>query len=53
MFVRTKPGGIAATGALYALDPFGGNVVGPIATIGRASNYYGSYSWPLQLDWHR
>jgi len=53
LFVRTKPGGIAATGALYALDPFGGNLVGPIATIGRASNYYGSYSWPLQLDWHR
>jgi hypothetical protein len=53
LFVRTRPGGIAATGTLYALDPFGGNIVGPIASIGRASNYYGSYSWPLQLDWHR
>jgi hypothetical protein len=21
--------------------------------IGRTGNYYGSYSWPFQLDWHR
>jgi hypothetical protein len=53
LFVRTRRGGIAAKGALYALDPFGGNLVGPITGIGSASNYYGSYSWPLQLDWHR
>ena len=53
LFVRTKPGGISAGGSLYAIDPFGGNLLGPIASIGRTSNYYGSYSWPFQLDWHR
>jgi hypothetical protein len=53
LFVRTKPGGIAARGTLYALDPFGGNLVGPIAPIGSTGNYYGAYSWPYQLDWHR
>lgn len=53
LFVRTKPGGIAAGGSLYALDPFGGNLVGPVANIGATGNYYGSYSWPYQLDWHR
>ena len=53
LYVRTKPGGISARGTLYALDPFGGNLVGPIANIGRTGNYYGSYSWPFQLDWHR
>ena len=53
LFVRTKPGGISAGGTLYALDPFGGNLVGPIADIGKTGNYYGSYGWPLQLDWHR
>jgi hypothetical protein len=53
LFVRTKPGRISASGALYALDPFGGNLVGPIADIGTTGNYYGSYSWPFQLDWHR
>jgi hypothetical protein len=53
LFVRTKPGGISAGGTLYALDPFGGNLVGPITDIGKTSNYYGSYSWPWQLDWHR
>ena len=53
LFARTTPGGIAAKGTLYALDPFGGNLVGPITSIGNATNYYGSYSWPIQLDWHR
>lgn len=53
LFIRTKPGGIGGKGALYALDPFGGNTIGPIASIGSATNYYGSYSWPLLLDWHR
>jgi WD40 repeat protein len=53
LFVRTKPAGISAGGTLYALDPFGGNLVGPIASIGRTGNYYGSYNWPFQLDWHR
>jgi len=37
----------------YALDPFGGNLVGPITDIGETSNYHGSYNWPQQLDWHR
>jgi len=53
LFVRTRPGGISAGGSLYAIDPFGGNLVGPIANIGRTANYYGSYSWPFQLDWRR
>ena len=53
LFVRTKPGSISAGGTLYALDPFGGNLVGPITDIGETSNYHGSYNWPQQLDWHR
>jgi hypothetical protein len=53
LFIRTKPGGISAGGSLYAIDPFGGNLVGPIENMGRTDNYYGSYSWPFQLDWHR
>jgi hypothetical protein len=53
MFVRTNPGGNSNRGQLYALDPFGGNLVGPIAAIGSSENYYGSYSWRSQLDWHR
>ena len=53
LFVRTKPGGIRGRGALYALDPFGGNLVGPFTGIGNTDNYYGSYGWSSQLDWHR
>jgi len=53
LFVRTNPGGNSNRGQLYALDPFGGNLVGPIAAIGSSENYYGSYSWRSQLDWHR
>jgi hypothetical protein len=53
LFVRTNPSGNSNRGQLYALDPFGGNLVGPIASIGSSANYYGSYSWPYQLDWHR
>jgi hypothetical protein len=58
LFVRTTfhPSPQAAphaTGALYALDPFGGNLVGPIANVGATGNYYGAYSWDYQIDWHR
>jgi hypothetical protein len=53
LFVRTKPAGIGAHGSLYALDPFGGNLVGPLADVGSTENYYGSYGWDGRLDWHR
>jgi hypothetical protein len=53
LFVRTKPGGVSGRGALYALDPFGGNLVGPIAPLGKTGNYYGAYGWSSQIDWHR
>jgi hypothetical protein len=53
VFVRTRPGGIQARGSLYALNPFGGNLVGPIASVGGTGNYYGAYGWSNQLDWHR
>lgn len=53
LFVRTNARGISGRGNLYALDPFGGNIVGPIANVGTSENYYGSYSWPSQLEWHR
>lgn len=49
LFVRTT----RSEGALYALDPFGGNLVGPIARIGKSGSYYGHYGWASQLDWHR
>jgi hypothetical protein len=52
LFVRTKPHSHGA-GSLYALDPFGGNLVGPIAQIGRSDAYYGAYGWAERLDWHR
>jgi hypothetical protein len=51
LFVRTS--GANSRGALYALDPFGGNVVGPIAPVGSTGNYYGAYGWSSQIDWHR
>jgi hypothetical protein len=53
LFVRTKPAGLSGHGALYALDPFGGNLVGPVADVGTTGNYYGSYGWSDQVDWHR
>lgn len=53
LFVRTKQTGDAVNGKLYALDPFGGNLVGPIASVGTTGNYYGAYGWPNQLAWHR
>lgn len=49
LFVRTKGG----HGALYGIDPFGGNLVGPIADVGEAQSYYGHYDWSTVLDWHR
>jgi dipeptidyl aminopeptidase/acylaminoacyl peptidase len=49
LFVRTKQTGDAVHGKLYALDPFGGNLVGPIAAVGSTGNYYGAYGWPNQL----
>ena len=52
LFVRTRGGGIGR-GKLYALDPFRGDVVGPIASVGASGNYYGAYSWASQIDWHR
>ena len=53
LFVRTRPGGAAGRGTLYGLDPFGGNLVGPIARVGTTGDYYGAYGWSTQLDWHR
>jgi len=53
VFVRTKAGGASARGSLYAIDPFGGNLVGPIAAVGRTGDYYGAYGWANQIDWHR
>jgi sugar lactone lactonase YvrE len=50
LFVRTTHTG---RGALYALDPFGGNLIGPIAPVGTAESYYGAYGWALRIDWHR
>jgi WD40-like Beta Propeller Repeat len=40
-------------GVLYALNPFGGNLVVPIERVGASSNYYGAYGWAGQIDWHR
>jgi len=53
LFVRTKPGGLSGRGSLYALDPFGGNLVGPIADVGTTGNSYGSYGWAGQIGWRR
>jgi len=47
---RLRGGGY---GKLYALDPFGGNPVGPVAAVGVTGNYYGAYGWANQIDWHR
>jgi hypothetical protein len=41
-------------GALYAGSATGQlpvHPVGPIVDLGTAGNYYGTYSWALQLDW--
>jgi hypothetical protein len=51
LFVRTI--GTNGRGALYALDPFGGDLVGPIAPVGTTGNYYGAYGWSTQIDWRR
>jgi hypothetical protein len=51
LLVRTT--GKSGRGALYALDPFGGDLVGPIAPVGTTGNYYGAYGWSSQIDWHR
>ena len=51
LFVRTS--GANGRGALYALDPFAGNLVGPIAPVGTTGNYDGAYGWSSQIDFHR
>jgi Tol biopolymer transport system component len=53
VYVRTTPAGINATGRLYAYDLAGRKTIGPIASVGCAGNYYGSYSWANQIAWHR
>ncbi|HVU78678.1 MAG TPA: hypothetical protein VHC67_13945 [Gaiellaceae bacterium] len=53
LFVRTKPGGLPATGALYALDVGSRRLVGPIVRLGRTGDFYGTYGWPNQLAWYR
>jgi hypothetical protein len=59
LFVRTRfihspqRGAFSGHGQLYGIDPFGGNLVGPIADVGSSGNYYGAYSWAEQIDWHR
>ncbi len=52
-FVHPRRNVAHGNGILYALDPFGGNLIGPIANVGASGNYYGAYGWPYQLDWHR
>jgi WD40-like Beta Propeller Repeat len=53
LFVRTRFSGRGWPGALFALEPGGGKLVGPIAQVGATENYYGHYSWTSQLSWHR
>lgn len=54
LFVRgVTHGSYVQHGALYAIDPYGGNPIGPIAPIGSAGGYYGDYGWENVLDWHR
>jgi hypothetical protein len=54
LFVRTKThGSYIGHGSLYAYDSSRGELVGPVAPIGAAGNYYGDYGWENLLDWHR
>jgi hypothetical protein len=51
LFVRTKS--LGGHGELYALNVSRGRLLGPIASVGHAGNYYGHYGWASQLSWHR
>jgi hypothetical protein len=56
-FIRTTSTGSAGGGLLYLLDlgaRFNGQarVVGPIASVGVAGNYYGHYNWAAQIAWY-
>lgn len=53
VFVRTTPAGIDAAGKLYAYDVSRKRMIGPVVSVGRTSNYYGSYAWATQIAWHR
>jgi hypothetical protein len=54
LFVRTTThGSYIGHGSLYAYDSSRGELVGPLAPIGAAGNYYGDYGWEKLLDWHR
>ena len=53
LFVRTKPREIGGRGSLYAYDTSTHRLIGPMAGVGTTENYYGTYNWPLQIDWYR
>jgi dipeptidyl aminopeptidase/acylaminoacyl peptidase len=56
-FIRTTPTDDGGVGRLYLLDlgeRFTGKarLVGPIANVGVAANYYGHYDWSAQVAWY-
>ncbi len=58
IYVRTNPTETPSTatvghGLLYAVDLTTGRLVGPIANVGQAGDYYGSYDWASQIAWYR
>jgi hypothetical protein len=53
MFVRSGPlRGERLAGRLYLASIPGTRIVGPLATIGPGSSFYGQTSWHDQVDWH-
>lgn len=53
LFVRTRWTGRTWQGKLEAYDLSRNQLLGPIASVGATSNYYGYYGWSSQLSWHR
>jgi WD40-like Beta Propeller Repeat len=49
-FVRTSARG---TGQLYAYEQSTKRLVGPLASLGKTTNYYGTYGWLNQTAWSR
>jgi hypothetical protein len=54
LFVRSGPTSAdgTASGALYLVKP-GGTVTGPLAKLGRTTNFYGHYARSDRIDVHR
>ena len=49
-FVRTSAHGV---GTLYAYDLRTRKLVGPLASLGKTTNYYGTHGWANQTAWSR